>query len=87
MAIENRAKGEFGEAFDVELAPEKNASYAAYGVAPRYKDIPRLGGRFNYDKYVPQDPTYSRCCADDSHERRKREERLYNMMRERMKYD
>lgn len=62
----NRASGEFGEAFGVELAPEKYASYAAYGAAPQYKDIPRLGERFNYDKYVPQDPTYSRYYADDS---------------------
>lgn len=81
----NRASGEFGETFGAELAPEKYASYATYGVAPQYKDIPSLGER--YDKYVPLEPTYSLCCADDSHDRRKREERLYNMMRERMKYD
>lgn len=83
----NRASGEFRETFGAELAPEKYASYATYGVAPQYKDIPSLGERFNHDKYVPLEPTYSRCCADDSHDRRKREERLYNMMRERMKYD
>lgn len=83
----NRASGEFGGTFGAELAPEKYDSYATYGVAPQYKDIPSLGKRFSHDKYVPLEPTYSRCCADDSHDRRKREEQLYNMMRERMKCD
>lgn len=83
----SRASGEFWETFGAELAPEKYTSYAACEVAPQYKDIPRTAERFDYDKYVPQDATYSRCCADDSHDRREREERLYNMMRERMKYE
>lgn len=150
----SRASGEFGEPFGAELAPEDYAAYAAYGQAPQYKNVARVGERFNYDKYVPQDPTYSRYYADNSqyanrgmpvyaeslggpyyhpevvrdeqgypqptgyarrmgipatrlsdraarvpfdyqsqgytdeyHDRRKREEWLYNMMRERMKYD
>lgn len=56
----NRARGEFGEAYDVELAPKATC-------------VP-------FD-YRSQDYT------DDYYDRRKREERLYNMMRERMKYD
>lgn len=150
----SRASGEFGEPFGAELAPEDYAAYAAYGQAPQYKDMARVGERFNYDEYVPQDPTYSRYYTDDSkyinrgmpvyverlggpyyhpevvydeqgypqptgharrmgipatrlsnraarvpfdyrsqdytddyYDRRRREEWLYNMMRERMKYD
>lgn len=83
----SRANGEFWKPFGAELAPEDYAAYAAYGQAPQYKDIARLGERFSYEQYVPQDPMYSRCCADDSHDRRRREEWLYNMMRERMKYE
>lgn len=150
----SRASGEFGEPFGAELAPEDYAAYAAYGQAPQYKDVARVGERFNYDKHVPQDPTYSKYYSDGSrynnrgtyvyaetlggpyyhpevvydeqgypqptgyarrmgipatrlsdkaarvpfdyqsqgytdeyHDRRSREEWLYNMMRERMKYE
>ena len=62
----SRANGEFGEPFGAELAPEDYAAYAAYGQAPQYKDIARLGERFSYDQHVPQDPTYSKYYRDDS---------------------
>lgn len=72
----NRASGEFGEPFGAELAPEDYA---------RRMGIPatRLSDRAARVPFDYQSQGYT----DEYHDRRKREEWLYNMMRERMKYE
>lgn len=60
-------KAYFGDMQDIELAPDNYDDYAAeaaYGVPARYKDVPRPGRSFNYDQYVPQDPTYDPFYSD-----------------------
>ncbi len=65
-----KGKTYFGDMQDVESAPDDYDDYAAaaaYGVPARYKDVARPDISFNYDKYMPQDPTYNPRYRDRHH--------------------